>query len=106
MISAQDAFEKAQKQIIHLDTTDVLQKVEERILSAIAFGTMATYSEPILNLPLAEKSALQLQNLGYCVTVLNGPQIISDGKPENSAVLSVNWKYVQSGVRESYQNPL
>lgn len=104
MINAQEAYERVCKQLDSIDITDDLAILEKRIEEAIEKNALGMYSQtfPWSEAAKAEKLPIYLQEeFGYNAAVVNGPNVEKDGAVISTCVLSINWKFIPSNVRES-----
>ncbi len=100
---AQDAYIKTVRNWTDVDTTDILVAAGKMIEGAVDAGQMAFQIPNISDLRVAEKAAIELQDLGYNTCVV-GSGMAPDGlggfKP--LAALQVNFKYLPNNTRDGY----
>lgn len=100
---AQEAFTQATSSWDNVDTTDLLLAANTAIKQAIDAGGLICQIGNITDIKLAEKAALELQELGYNTSVVSGGMAMDgQGGYKPISVLVINWKWMPSNSRDRY----
>ena len=106
MIKAQEAYQQSVEHLQEVNVIDWLIRTENLIKHAVEEGSFATIVQPIEDLKIAEKIALQLESsYGYCTAVLpSGTPIINveDKSFKQGWMLVVNWKQMPLNTRDGF----
>jgi hypothetical protein len=105
MIKAQEAYQQSIQHIQDVDIIDWFIKTENLIKEAAQQGAFAIEVQPIEDLKVAEKIAIQLESeYGYYTVVLpSGIPIIKEGKMyKQGHMIHINWKNMPSNTRDKF----
>jgi len=98
MKTAQEAYQAALKNIF-VDISPAMEMAEKAIEESISLGRLCTV---IGSFPLnmAEKSAIELEKLGYSAATQHSGRFKEDSSPLIN--IAINFKYLPPPSRESY----
>lgn len=86
-----------------VDTAAVLVSAAKNISDAVEKGYLATYIGNIEDMRVAEKAALELQELGYATACISGGQAAQpDGSIRPLSAISVQWKALPANTRDKF----
>ncbi len=100
---AQDAYMDTLSHWTEVDTGPILIACDTAIRRAISEGRLATGVGNIDDIRMAEKAAVELQEIGYRAIVVSGgyaPQL--DGSQKPLMALNINWKNMPESTRDAY----
>jgi hypothetical protein len=102
IIRAQDAWNQVMEKWKDVDTDTALLEANTKIKEAIEKGQLVTYVDQ-LEFLVGEKTAMQLQSLGYsAVTTQGNPIKQPDGSYKSTIAVSINFKYMPANTRDEY----
>ena len=100
---AQDAFDAVMTAYADVDTTSTLLAINQCIQASVARGQMVTQLGGIEDLRVAEKAAIELQELGYAAQTCNSGQAIQpDGSIRSLFGIVLNWRWMPQNARDAF----
>lgn len=103
IIKAQDAYRETVSGWTDVDSTEALLAAEKMIKEAISRGQLATGLGGITDPRIADKLAIELQELGYNTGMVSGGQAQQpDGTIKNLWAVTINWKWMPGNSRDNY----
>ncbi len=100
---AQEAYMAATAKWADIDTSTKLLEANTAINDAISKGYLNTYVTGIDNVLVAEKVAIELQELGYCTACVSGGQAPQpDGSSRPLWAVTIGFKWMPGNARDSF----
>ncbi len=103
LTKAQEAYMQVVQGWTDVDTTDVLLSADAAIKAHVLKGLLVAGIGGIADIRVAEKAAIELQELGYAVSTCQtgfAPQ--PDGSQKPLFGININWRYMPANSRDLY----
>jgi len=99
---AQDAYTATVAAWSGTDTTAILLLANDLIKQAIERGQFTVHVINIVDIKLAEKAAVELQEIGYSTGVTQGGNMQVGDSLKPTYVVTINWRWMPSNSRDSF----
>ena len=100
---AQEAYKSTLHAWESVDTTDLLLAMDKAIRGAMEQGSVGRGVGNIPSLPMAEKAAWELEQLGYHAVVnMTGQAPMEGGGYRPLYTVAVNWRFMPPNTRDGY----